>query len=121
MADVSGTAGRPGGTDGEGDMGAKYAKRSSGVRRSLQRLFPGLFQPGLPVTTRCRPHPCWRSSAGRICHAHAKGVRCLICSRRMPSGCVLKHDSWRSRTLIRHAAELQCSSQSAACQSAAWN
>ncbi len=38
--------------DGEGDAGAKYAKRSSGIRRSLQRFFPSFFQPGLPVTNR---------------------------------------------------------------------
>ncbi len=39
--------------DGEGDIGQKYAKRSSGIRRSLQRFFPSFFQPGLPVTSRC--------------------------------------------------------------------
>jgi hypothetical protein len=39
-----------GGLDGE----QKYVKRSSGVRRSLQRVLPALFapKPGLPVTTK---------------------------------------------------------------------
>lgn len=39
-----------GGLDGE----QKYVKRSSGVRRSLQRVLPALFspRPGLPVTTK---------------------------------------------------------------------
>lgn len=31
----------------------KYARRQTGVRRTLQRVFPGLFQQGsLPVTTK---------------------------------------------------------------------
>jgi hypothetical protein len=38
--------------DGEGDMGQKYTKRSSGIRRSLQRIFPAFFQPSLPVINR---------------------------------------------------------------------
>ncbi|CAL5219260.1 g1056 [Coccomyxa viridis] len=38
--------------DAEGDMGRKYAKRSSGLRRTLQRFMPALFQPSLPVTTK---------------------------------------------------------------------
>ena len=38
--------------DGEGDMGRKYTKRSSGLRRTLQRFMPALFQPSLPVTTK---------------------------------------------------------------------
>lgn len=39
-----------GGLDGQ----QKYVKRSSGVRRSLQRVLPALFapKPGLPVTTK---------------------------------------------------------------------
>ena len=57
VADVGGGGGHAAARrDGEGDMGAKYAKRSSGARRSLQRLFPALFAPSLPVTTR-RAHP----------------------------------------------------------------
>lgn len=56
VADVRATGQALG--DGEGDMGQKYAKRSSSVRRSLQRFFPCFFQPGLPVTNRCVPQTC---------------------------------------------------------------
>ena len=52
VADVSEGGNAAACGDGEGDMGAKYAKRSSGIRRSLQRFFPSLFAPSLPVTTR---------------------------------------------------------------------
>lgn len=38
--------------DGEGDMGRKYAKRSSGLRRTLHRFMPAIFQPSLPITTK---------------------------------------------------------------------
>ncbi len=41
--------------DAEGDMGRKYAKRSSGLRRTLQRFMPALFQPSLPITTKHAP------------------------------------------------------------------
>ncbi|CAL8460625.1 g154 [Coccomyxa elongata] len=50
VADMRALGQAPG--DGEGDIGQKYAKRSSGIRRSLQRFFPSFFQPGLPVTSR---------------------------------------------------------------------
>lgn len=50
MADASGMQQQRG--DGEGDMGRKYAKRSSGLQRTLQRFMPALFQPSLPVTTK---------------------------------------------------------------------
>ena len=65
MADVSGAAGGPGGTDGEGDMGAKYAKRSSGVRRSLAATSsPRLFaaQPACH-----HPASCTRSMSALCC------------------------------------------------------
>jgi hypothetical protein len=31
----------------------KYARRAHPLKRTLQRLFPGMFAPGLPVTARC--------------------------------------------------------------------
>jgi hypothetical protein len=31
----------------------KYARRAHPLRRTLQRLFPNMFAPGLPVTNRC--------------------------------------------------------------------
>lgn len=31
---------------------SKYARRAHPLKRTLQRLFPNLFAPGLPVTTR---------------------------------------------------------------------
>lgn len=31
----------------------KYARRAHPLKRTLQRLFPNLFAPGLPVTSRC--------------------------------------------------------------------
>ncbi|KAK9820157.1 hypothetical protein WJX72_006776 [[Myrmecia] bisecta] len=34
------------------DHDRKYVKRSSSMRRTLQRLFPSVFPPSLPVTTR---------------------------------------------------------------------
>lgn len=37
--------------DEEGDE--KYVKRNTALKRSLQRVFPSLFQPGLPITNRC--------------------------------------------------------------------
>jgi hypothetical protein len=42
----------PAGLDDEGDGSGKYVKRVGSARRTLQRLFPGVFQPTLPVTTR---------------------------------------------------------------------
>ena len=50
VADASGMQQQRG--DGEGDMGRKYAKRSSGLQRTLQRFMPALFQPSLPMTTK---------------------------------------------------------------------
>jgi hypothetical protein len=37
--------------DDEGDE--KYIKRNTAMKRSLQKFFPSMFQPGLPVTSRC--------------------------------------------------------------------
>jgi hypothetical protein len=37
---------------GQDDDEQKYTRRAHPLKRSLQRLFPGLFAPGLPVTTR---------------------------------------------------------------------
>jgi hypothetical protein len=31
----------------------KYARRAHPLKRTLQRLFPSMFAPGLPVTARC--------------------------------------------------------------------
>ncbi len=31
----------------------KYARRPAAWKRTLQRFLPSLFQPGLPVTTKC--------------------------------------------------------------------
>lgn len=39
-------------TDSEPDHDDKYVKRTSSVKRSLQRAMPTIFQPSLPVTTR---------------------------------------------------------------------
>lgn len=38
--------------DSEPDHDDKYVKRTSSVKRSLQRVMPTIFQPSLPVTTR---------------------------------------------------------------------
>lgn len=38
--------------DRESDADAKYAKRQTSLRRTLQRVFPSLFQQTLPVTTK---------------------------------------------------------------------
>lgn len=37
--------------DDEGDE--KYIKRNTAMKRSLQKFFPSMFQPSLPVTYRC--------------------------------------------------------------------
>jgi hypothetical protein len=39
--------------DKDADMDAKYARRQTSLRRTLQRVFPALFQqPSLPVSTK---------------------------------------------------------------------
>lgn len=35
---------------GDDEEDGKYVKRSHPLKRSLQMMFPALFQPGLPVT-----------------------------------------------------------------------
>jgi hypothetical protein len=34
----------------DADEDGKYVKRAHPLKRSLQMMFPSLFQPGLPVT-----------------------------------------------------------------------
>lgn len=38
--------------DADSDSEAKYTRRQGTLQRSLTRIFPSMFQPGLPVTTR---------------------------------------------------------------------
>ncbi|KXZ48108.1 hypothetical protein GPECTOR_30g203 [Gonium pectorale] len=37
----------------------KYARRPPAWKRTLQRLFPSLFQPGLPITNKCVGRRGW--------------------------------------------------------------
>ena len=47
-------AGRVGGGSSEDEEAdEKYAKRGGGFRRSMQRVLPALFPPGLPISMRC--------------------------------------------------------------------
>ncbi|EIE25417.1 hypothetical protein COCSUDRAFT_40666 [Coccomyxa subellipsoidea C-169] len=64
--------------DGEGDAGAKYAKRSSGIRRSLQRFFPSFFQPGLPVTNRDLKEEGRKGSDVRPARRRKRGRTCTL-------------------------------------------
>lgn len=66
IADVRASGQAPG--DGEGDAGQKYAKRSSSIRRSLQRFFPSFFQPGLPITNRYAAATCASESGLKAWH-----------------------------------------------------
>ena len=52
-ADIEVAATAAGQAEEDQDQGQKYVKRTSSVTRAVQRALPSLFQPRLPVTSRC--------------------------------------------------------------------
>ncbi|KAK9908953.1 hypothetical protein WJX75_005108 [Coccomyxa subellipsoidea] len=76
IADVRASGQAPG--DGEGDAGQKYAKRSSSIRRSLQRFFPSFFQPGLPITNRDLKEEGRKVSDVRPARRRRRGRTCTL-------------------------------------------
>ena len=38
--------------DADADEKGKYARRQGGLQRTMKRVFPGLFQGSLPLTTK---------------------------------------------------------------------
>ena len=79
VADASGMRQQQG--DQEGDMGRKYTKRSSGLRRTLQRFMPALFQPSLPVTTKwASPTTLQPQGMAQRSVSRQRGGGCELCS-----------------------------------------
>lgn len=53
IADMGHSASKqPPNRDSDSDSEAKYTRRQGALQRSLSRVIPSMFQPGLPITTR---------------------------------------------------------------------
>lgn len=60
--------------EADADEKGKYARRQGGLQRTMKRVFPGLFQGSLPVTTKWVPLPCLSTDAVLQCVGSVPGA-----------------------------------------------
>lgn len=93
--------------EADADEKGKYARRQGGLQRTMKRVFPGLFQGSLPVTTKWVPPPCLSTDAVLQWFGRSRGSSRAACPSQ-PSG-------YRYHAAGSHFAVLQWFGRSQGC------